>query len=76
MNNWYLSMVKTLFISELIFCTMSLIKSMNIRGELGSPCFKPILELRKPESVDLNRMHDLTTLYIEDVACTNFVLTC
>ena len=47
-----------------------------MRGELGSPCFKPILELRKPENVDLNRMHDLTTLYIEDIACTNFVLTC
>ena len=76
MNNWNSSMLNVLLISVLIFCTISFINNINIRGELGSPCFKPIWELKKPVRDDLYRIHDLTTEYIEDIACTSFVLTC
>ena len=43
---------------------MSLIKSTNINGELGSPCFSPMCESKKPDSVDLYpRLEGLDGVY-------------
>ena len=46
-----------------------------MRGELGSFCFSPVCELKKPESDDLHLMHDFTTVYMDFVARTNLLLT-
>ena len=49
---------------------------MNKSGELGSPCFRPICDVKKIECDDLNLIHDFTTLHIELIARTNLLLTC
>lgn len=54
---------------------MSLMKSMNINGELGSPCFSPMCESKKPDSVVLYLMQDFTVLYIDLSALTSLELT-
>ena len=59
-----------------IFCTISFIKSINNNGELGSPCFKPLYELKKKHEVaNWYLTQDLTTVYMERKALTNLLLT-
>ena len=47
--------------SELIFCVISFMKNINKSGELGSPCLRPISELKNCEIDDLYLMQALTT---------------
>ena len=58
-----------------MFSTISFTKSMNNKGELGSPCFRPIFDSKKLEKDDLYFTHDLTVLYIDLIALTNLQLT-
>ena len=48
---------------------------MNRRGELGSPCLRPISELKNCEWDDWYFMQDLITEYIEDIALTSLLQT-
>lgn len=69
------STVKMFSRSELILSTISFMNIMNMSGELGSPCFRPICELKKQDRIDLYLMHDLTSVYTDFTACTNLLLT-
>ena len=60
--------------SEFIFRVMSLINSINIRGELGSPCFRPMLDVIKSEYEERYLMQDLTTEYMEEIAFASLLL--
>ena len=54
---------------------MSLTNSMNNRGELGSPCFRPMLELKNSEKEELYLTHDFTVRYTDLIALTSLQLT-
>ena len=61
---------------ELMFSKMSFTKSMNNNSELGSPCFRPMYELKNSEKVFLYLMHSLTVEYMDFIALTSLQLTC
>ena len=49
--------------------------SINNKGELGSPCFRPLNEVKKRDLFAWNLTHDLTIEYVERRALTNLLLT-
>ena len=61
---------------ELMFSRMSFTKSMNNNGEPGSPCFRPMYELKNSEKVFLYLMHSLTVEYMDFIALTSLQLIC
>ena len=54
---------------------MSFTNSINNKGELGSPCLRPIYESKNCEKDELYLMHGLTVKYIDLNAFTNLQLT-
>ena len=54
---------------------MLLTNSMNNKGELGSPCLRPIYESKNCEKDELYLIHNLTVKYMDLYALTNLQLT-
>ena len=73
MSNRILSNSKIL--PRSVFSIRSLINNTNKSGELVSPCFNPVYELKESEYVELYLLHALTTSYTVFNALTNSLLT-